>query len=82
MIATTSRHRVDDLSFDGDEMLITIDGQSFRFSLGSVSRRLLNASPSARQHYEVSASGYGIHWPDVDEDLSVEGLLRAADSDR
>lgn len=82
MIATTSRHTVDGLNFDGDDMLITIDGQSLRFALGSVSQRLLNASPSSRQRFEISASGYGIHWPDVDEDLSLEGLLRAVDSDR
>jgi hypothetical protein len=38
--------------------------------------RLLNASPSQRERWEVSGGGYGIHWPDVDEDLSTEGLLR------
>jgi len=38
--------------------------------------RLLNASPSQRERWEVSGGGYGIHWPDVDEDLSTEVLLR------
>ena len=38
--------------------------------------RLLNASPSQRERWEVCGGGYGIHWPDVDEDLSTEGLLR------
>jgi hypothetical protein len=79
MIATTSRHTVDGLHFEGDEMLISIDGQTFRFPLSQISQRLLNATLSQRQRFEISASGYGIHWPDVDEDLSVEGLIRASE---
>jgi len=44
--------------------------------------RLLDASPQQRQNWQVSAAGYGIHWPDVDEDLSTEGLLRGAPAAR
>jgi len=40
--------------------------------------RLLDASPEQRQNWRVSAAGYGIHWPDIDEDLSTAGLLRGA----
>lgn len=40
--------------------------------------RLLNATVEQRAHWKVSDAGYGIHWPDVDEDLSTEGLLRGA----
>jgi len=32
--------------------------------------RLLDATPQQRQNWQVSAAGYGIHWPDIDEDLS------------
>lgn len=42
--------------------------------------RLLRATPSQRKRWKVRAGGYGIHWPDVDEDLSTEGLLRGAPS--
>ncbi len=38
--------------------------------------RLLSATPAQRAHWTTSGGGYGIHWPDIDEDLSVEGLLR------
>jgi len=38
--------------------------------------RLSNATPAQRSHWEVGGAGFGIHWPDVDEDLSVQGLLR------
>ena len=38
--------------------------------------RLLRATPTQRANWELLGRGIGIHWPDVDEDLSVEGLLR------
>lgn len=38
--------------------------------------RLLEATPGARANFELLGGGIGIHWPDLDEDLSIEGLLR------
>jgi hypothetical protein len=38
--------------------------------------RLLHATPDQRSNSETCGGGYGIHWPDIDEDLSTEGLLR------
>ncbi len=40
--------------------------------------RLMRASPEQRAHWILLGDGRGVHWPDVDEDLSVEGLLRGA----
>jgi Protein of unknown function (DUF2442) len=40
--------------------------------------RLLSASVEQRSHWKLAGAGYGIHWPDLDEDLSTEGLLRGA----
>ena len=40
--------------------------------------RLLNATFEQRAHWKISGAGHGIHWPDIDEDLSTEGLLRGA----
>jgi predicted nucleic acid-binding protein len=37
--------------------------------------RLLSATPAARAHWELIGAGEGIHWPDVDEDISVDSLL-------
>jgi len=37
--------------------------------------RLANATPEERAHFQISSAGYGIHWPDLDEDIGVEGLL-------
>jgi len=40
--------------------------------------RLLSATTQQRNHWQISGGGYGIYWPDLDEDLSTEGLLRGA----
>ena len=47
--------------------------------------RLLHGNPQERNNWRLIGGGYGIHWPDVDEDLSVEGLLagrRSGESQR
>src|SRR5437867_11768487 len=38
--------------------------------------RLLRATPAQRRNWELIGRGYGVHWPEVDEDLSAEGLLK------
>jgi hypothetical protein len=40
---------------------------------------LHKASPEQRQRYRIGAGGRGLHWPDLDEDLSVAGLMAGAD---
>jgi len=44
--------------------------------------RLLHATPQQRSNCVIAGAGYGIHWPEIDEDLSVEGLLRGAAAPR
>jgi hypothetical protein len=44
--------------------------------------KLLGATEAERNNWLVSSGGYGIHWPDIDEDLSTEGLLRGAPAPR
>ena len=39
--------------------------------------RLSSATPAQRSNYEIIGDGHGVHWPDVDEDLSAEGMLHA-----
>ncbi len=40
--------------------------------------RLLHATSTQRKNWRIAGAGYSIHWPDIDEDLSTEGLLRGA----
>ena len=44
--------------------------------------RLFNATPDQRVKWEVCGGGYGIHWEEIDEDLSTEGMLRGAPAPR
>jgi len=44
--------------------------------------RLLAADAEQRSNWRIAGGGYGIHWPDIDEDLSTEGLLRGAPAPR
>ena len=37
--------------------------------------RLAHGTPAERLNYQISGAGYGIHWPDLDEDIGIEGLL-------
>ena len=57
------------------------DGRTVSVPL-SWSWRLKEATPEERQNYEISPSGYSVHWPDVDEDLSARGALRGAPAPR
>jgi hypothetical protein len=44
--------------------------------------RLLHAAPEQRANWRVAGAGYGIHWPDIDEDLSTQGLLQGSPAPR
>ena len=50
------------------------DGRSIAIPIGWYPR-LSQATPAEREHFEISGAGYGIHWPDLDEDVGVEGML-------
>jgi len=36
--------------------------------------RLANATPAQRENFQMSGRGFGLHWPDIDEDLTVRGI--------
>jgi hypothetical protein len=70
--------RVRDVRFTEDTVAVDLaDGRTIIVPLVWYPR-LLSASVEQRSHWKVAGAGYGIHWPDLDEDLSTEGLLRGA----
>ena len=70
--------RVKTVSVDEDELSVGLmDGRRITVPLAWYPR-LANATPAQRAHWEISGGGYGVHWPEVDEDLSTEGMLRGA----
>lgn len=73
--AMNKHHDIGSIQFDGDVFEITIDGITRKFELKQVSALLNQASEAERRIFEVSPSGYGIHWPLLDEDISIDALL-------
>jgi hypothetical protein len=61
-----------------DKLIVDLaDGRSISVPLAWFPR-LLHATSMERENWEIAGAGYGLHWPDIDEDLSVEGLLCGA----
>ena len=74
--------RVKDVKLTEDALSVTLmDGRVISVPLAWYPR-LLNASNTQRENWKIAGGSYGIHWPDVDEDLSTEGLLRGAPAPR
>ena len=70
--------RVKDVHVTEDTLAVDlIDGRTIVVPLAWFPK-LLDATPEQRRNWQISSAGYGLHWPDVDEDLSTEGLLRGA----
>jgi len=70
--------RVAGVEFSDDSLAVRLmDGRSISVPLAWYPR-LLQATAAQRAHWKIAGGGYGIHWPDIDEDLSTEGLLRGA----
>ncbi len=73
---------IQDVRVSEDTLTVDLaDGRSISVPLAWYPR-LLHATPAQRANWKVVGAGYGIHWPDVDEDLSSEGLLRGAPAPR
>jgi len=73
---------VRDVHFTEDTISVDlIDGRTIAAPL-TWYPRLLHASEEQRRNWQISGGGYGIHWPEIDEDLSTEGLLRGAPAAR
>lgn len=69
---------VKDVRFDDDSIIVDLDdGRTISAPLAWYPK-LMNASPQQLKAWQVAGGGYGIHWPELDEDLSAEGLLRGA----
>ena len=77
----TETHIIQDISFDQENMIITVDGKSIQVAMENISSKLKAANDYQRQFFKVSPSGYGIHWPLIDEDLSIDAILKTAIDD-
>lgn len=73
MIAT---HHIESISFEQDFICLKIDGNLIKLPLATISKKLALANDAERNLFKISPSGYGIHWPLLDEDLSIDGILK------
>jgi hypothetical protein len=74
--------RVKDVRFTEDALVVDLlDGRTISVPLVWYPR-LLSATPAQRANWRLAGGGFGIHWPDIDEDLSTEGMLRGSPAPR
>lgn len=70
--------RVKDVHFTEDILNVDLmDGRTISVPLAWYPR-LLHATVKQRNNWKIAGGGFGVNWPDIDEDLSTEGLLRGA----
>ncbi len=74
--------RVRDVRFTDDAISVDLfDGRTITVPLAWYPR-LLHATPEQCKNWKIAGAGYGIHWPDIDEDLTTQGLLLGAPAPR
>ena len=67
--------RVSQVTVTDDMLSVDLeDGRTISVPIGWYPR-LAYGQPAERANFQISGAGYGIHWPDLDEDIGVEGLL-------
>ncbi|HMQ80354.1 MAG TPA: DUF2442 domain-containing protein [Ignavibacteria bacterium] len=69
-------HKVESIQFDDLMMILKVDNRTYTFQLKEISQKLLDANSKERKAFKIICSGYGINWPLIDEDLSIDGLIR------
>jgi hypothetical protein len=82
ILALGADERVSQVKVNDKALTVTLqDGRTIAVPL-TWYPRLLKASPKQRKNWRIAGGGYGIHWPDIDEDLNTESLLRGAPASR
>jgi len=72
-------HNVKSVNADEKYLYLTVGDKAYRIRWKDCSPRLFKASLAQRKLFEVAPSGYGIHWPEIDEDLAITPLLQYAE---
>lgn len=68
------------IKFENDCLIVKADNLLIKLKLEDISEKLAHASEQERNDFKISPSGYGIHWRQLDEDLSVNGLIKTFNS--
>jgi len=73
-------YNISEILFDNDYMIIKLDSSVLKVKVKDASGKLDKATDTEKSDFKISPSGYGIHWNRLDEDLSVNGLIKLAKS--
>ncbi|MFQ5913115.1 MAG: DUF2442 domain-containing protein [Nitrospinota bacterium] len=80
--AASSDPRVQEVRVTEDEIIAHLaDGRVISVPL-AWSWRLSEATPAQRANFRLIGTGQGVHWPEVDEDISIEGMLHGVPAPR
>jgi len=72
-------HDIQAIDAEGKYLHLVVDGKTYHLLWQDCSPRLAIATPSQRKHFDVSPAGYGIRWPEIDEDLAITPLIEKAE---
>ena len=76
ILAVAADERVADVSFDQDALSVRLkNGRTISVPLAWYPR-LFHATAEQRRNWKIAGGGYGIHWPEIDEDISARGMLQ------
>ncbi|VGO17974.1 DUF2442 domain-containing protein [Pontiella sulfatireligans] len=70
-------HEIETKGLNERILELVIDGHSYSIDLAKESKKLAQATQAQLEDFTISPSGYGIHWPQVDEDLAIDPIIGA-----
>ena len=70
----SNQKHIREIRFEGDMIIIQGEEKSINTAIADISQKLMHASSIERNTYKISPSGFGVHWPLIDEDLSFPNL--------
>jgi len=76
MTTMEKAYHIEYIILDSDFLVLKADNLVIKLKLADISEKLAHATIEERNDYKISPSGYGIHWRQLDEDLSVNGLIQ------
>jgi len=72
---TITLPRINRVTVTDDTVSVDLeDGRTIAVPIGWYPR-LAHGTPPERANFQISGAGYGIHWPDLDEDIGIDGLI-------
>jgi len=75
-------HEVSNIRFEENFIIMTVDGAEYRIDLREHSPQLAARDERTKMNFRISPAGYGLHWPEIDEDLSIEAMIKSIKTER